>query len=1103
MRFGVTLFTSVLLLSADLWGQSTAQIQGNVQDSSGAAVPGAEVKATQTDTGVVRSVISGTDGVYVLTNLPVGPYRLEVNHQGFATYLQTGIVLQVAGNPTIDVTLKVGATSEQVQVQANAALVDVEGVGVGTVVENQRIVDLPLNGRNAFDLVQLAGAAIPQNPGSGDIPGSFNIVVAGGQPSGVEYLLDGATFNDLFDGTSLPFPFPDALQEFKVETSALSVQSGEHSAAAVNGVTKSGTNSFHGDLWEFLRNGDVNARNFFASTPDTLKRNQFGGTLGGPIKKNRLFFFGGYEGTRIRQAPTGNIAFVPTAEMLSGNFSDYASAACNGGKTLTLPAPFVNDQISPSLLSPQALKLASLLPTATNPCGRTTYGVAYDPNKWQTVGRVDYQLSDKQNLFLRYIGTSYILPPGDSNGEILASGSGGQNTLATSAVLGDTYLISSTIVNSFRASFNRISTHGTEDPSVSGCQLGVMMHCYLPNIGEFSVTGAFSVGGALADPTHAQPTIYQINDDFSVVRGAHQFGFGVIADQLRSGTGGNVYAQSSFGFTGVATGSPMADFLLGDAGSFTQGNVLNTNDRKNTVGLYAKDTWKVTSRLTLNLGIRWEPFIPEQQVSGSIYNFNLNNFLSGVKTTQYVNAPPGFTYPGDPGFQGYSGMNRQWNLWEPRVGLAWDPFGDGRTSIRASYGISSDFVNTQFYNNTASAPPFGNLIKIPGPISFANPWATYPGGNIFPYTLNKDVPFAPFGTYVAPNPNLKTTQVGQWNFAIQRQIGSDWLVSATYVGSETEHLWGSYQLNPGTIVPSSYPLGVCPAGVVTGCNSTTNLNYRRVLYLEDPQAAKDIGYLDEITDGGTASYNGLILAVQKRLSRGVSVNANYTWSHCIGDESVGAELPGGGGGYLIPDDRRFDRGNCSSGSIWGLESSDRRQILNVTAVWQTPHFSGNVFSAIGSDWRLSGIYRYNTGPSLSLTTATDRALDGQTNERPDQVLSSPLCANPGPSCYINPAAFATPALGTLTNMGTNNIPGPRFLQLDLMLSRDFRIREYGTLTVRAEAFNITNTFRAGGELNELPSGTSGVNTVEGTATFGQITSALDPRILQFAMKFVF
>ncbi|MBV9507985.1 MAG: carboxypeptidase regulatory-like domain-containing protein, partial [Acidobacteriia bacterium] len=291
----------IILLTVSLstvWAQSTAQMQGTVTDSSGSAVPAAEVKVTQTDTGSVRTVATDQGGGYVLTNLPIGPYRMEVTKTGFTTYIQTGIVLQVATNPTIDVQMKVGAVNEQVQVEANAALVEAQATGVGQVIENTRILELPLNGRLATDLIQLSGATITQGvAGAGGIPNTGQIVVAGGQAFGDLYLLDGGLFNNPWDSAFLPFPFPDALQEFKVETSSLTAQNGIHSGAAITAVTKSGTNSFHGDAFDFLRNGDLNARNFFAPTRDTLKRNQYGGVIGGPVMKDKLFFFFGYQGT--------------------------------------------------------------------------------------------------------------------------------------------------------------------------------------------------------------------------------------------------------------------------------------------------------------------------------------------------------------------------------------------------------------------------------------------------------------------------------------------------------------------------------------------------------------------------------------------------------------------------------------------------------------------------------------------------------------------------------------------------------------------------------------------------------------------------------------
>jgi hypothetical protein len=326
----------LLTIGALAWAQnvSTSQIQGTVRDPSGAAIPGAEVKATQTDTGAVRTVTTGVEGGYVITNLPIGPYRLDVTKAGFSSYAQTGIVLQVSVNPTVDVSLKVGTASESVQVEANATQVETQATGVGQVLENQRILELPLNGRNAADLITLSGPAVLASTSSSrswqGTSGGEGISVAGGTSFGTSYRLDGAMHNNPYDNFNMPLPFPDALQEFKVETSALTAQNGVHSGAAVNAVTKSGTNSIHGDAFEFIRNGVFDARNFFAASRDTLKRNQFGGTIGGPIIHNKLFFFAGIQGTTTRTAPPTNFGFVPTAQMVAGDFTSYASAACQG-----------------------------------------------------------------------------------------------------------------------------------------------------------------------------------------------------------------------------------------------------------------------------------------------------------------------------------------------------------------------------------------------------------------------------------------------------------------------------------------------------------------------------------------------------------------------------------------------------------------------------------------------------------------------------------------------------------------------------------------------------------------------------------------------------
>src|SRR5438132_10731360 len=341
-----------ILLAIVLAFQGTSQIQGIVKDTTGAVIGGAEVKATQTDTGVTRTVISAEDGVYVLPNLAIGPYRVEVSKPGFSTYVQSGIVLQVASNPTVDVTLKVGEVAQAIQVEANAALVDLQGMSVGSVIENARILELPLNGRNPVELIQLAGAAVPAGQaGTAGMPGGRFISIGGGLLSGVSYVLDGTLYNNPFDAVNLPFPFPDALQEFKVETSSLTAQNGLHSAGAVSAVVKSGTNMFHGDLFEFFRNGKLNARNADALRRDTLKRNQYGGTIGGPIKKDKVFFFAGYQGTKTRSDPVDRTGFVPTARMLAGDFSGCGFAQARDPDTgVNVP----NNQVLPSRFASQS-----------------------------------------------------------------------------------------------------------------------------------------------------------------------------------------------------------------------------------------------------------------------------------------------------------------------------------------------------------------------------------------------------------------------------------------------------------------------------------------------------------------------------------------------------------------------------------------------------------------------------------------------------------------------------------------------------------------------------------------------------------------------------
>jgi hypothetical protein len=528
----------LLLCSTAAFAQATAELNGRVSDESGAVLPGVSVTATQTDTGFTRTAVTDGNGVYTMPNLPTGPYRLEVALQGFRTYVQTGIVLQVAAAPTINAVLAVGNLEETVAVEAAAPLVDVRSAGISEVVEQERILELPLQGRNVTDLIVLAGAAVSMpNAGPKSIPGSTGMAVAGGLPIGVAYTLDGAMHNNPYDNYNMPLPFPDALQEFSVATSGLSAQSGTHAGGSVNAVTKSGTNTLHGNLFEFVRDKRFNATAAFAplgpdgaKMDDGLVRHQPGGTLGGPIVRDRMFFFAGYQGTFVRVTPANAQSRVPTAAMLAGDFTAFASPACNAGRQITLRAPFVNNQIDPRLFSPAAMKVATFLPPSTDPCGEIRFSAPESYDQGQIVTKVDYQLGSNHSLFGRYMVTLSDKAPGwPGSGNVLTTrpADTAQKHRAHSLTVGDTRVFGANTVNSFRVAWNRSQAGYHLEPYFGPEQVGVKnFHNYVPGIMSITVTGAFMTANGGSVLGQFDTDAYQIGDNLTVVRGSHQATFG-------------------------------------------------------------------------------------------------------------------------------------------------------------------------------------------------------------------------------------------------------------------------------------------------------------------------------------------------------------------------------------------------------------------------------------------------------------------------------------------------------------------------------------------------------------------------------------------------
>jgi len=577
----------------------------------------------------------------------------------------------------------------------------------------------------------------------------------------------------------------------------------------------------------------------------------------------------------------------------------------------------------------------------------------------------------------------------------------------------------------------------------------------------------------------------------------------------------NVGAIPGVGTPIVGTGAAITDFLTGRITSLHQANPNPENLTQNYFALYLQDTWKASRKLTLNLGLRWAPFLPMQFTDGNVYTFNLENFYKGVQSKVIPSAPPGFSYPGDPGFHAKSGMENRWKNFEPRVGLAWDPAGDGKTAIRIGGGIAHDFIRMDLHENTSSVAPF-RLTVTPSVIGLDNP---FPGGNPFPYTFDSARPIFPStplyqGFFPIPS-DLKTTEQYSWNLAIQRQLTPSLFASATYVGTHLIHTWSAIDLNPGLFIPGNCAAGQYGLTAPGPCTQSNNINQRRLLLLTNANAPNvaTLGSMEQLDDGGTQSYNGLLLNARLRLNQRVNLDGNYTWSHCIGLPittltNLGAANPHGPYQNNGPNDRRLDTGDCTSSAA--ISALDLRHIANITLVTTTPKYSGDSWlRRISSAWTFSTIFQTRSGAPFTAGTGGDQAYNGVAipgggalpiPQRPNQVLSDTASPTRSQGClpspcvsWFNVAAVAQPVAGTYGNMGVGSLRGPGFWDWSQTVSRKFQVAERQELEIRLEAFNVTNSLRLGNPNVTLSGG-----------QFGRITSSNGgPRVMQVALKYVF
>ncbi len=889
---------ALLGVAQQAWAQGgAASLRGTVTDPSGASVPSAKVTATQVGTGLARTVTADSEGNYLIPQLAPADYVLTVQAQGFTTFSQKGITLLADQSLTNNVRLQLGATTQAVNVQAAVTQVDTTTATLNQVVNQTQMVELPLNGRNAAALTLLvAGAAPAPSNGGGalqgitkEFPSQITVATSGVQEDQVNYMLDGATYNDLMYSVNMPFPFPDALEEFSVQTSNYAAQYGDNSGGVVNIITKSGSDTLHGNLFEFDRNAIFNARNFFAIPKrDQLKRNQYGGTIGGPVDipglykgKDRTFFFFGYQGTRIRNVGNTSTAYVPTtSELQNGDFSAYLSAtnASNPLKkavTLINPTtgqPFSGNIIPTTMFNTVATNMEKYLPQVTG-TGLVSYVSRTIQNENEVVYRVDHAINSQDHLTFR--GTwNHLFNDGYFDKTNISSLAGYSNLAAQDYLLHESHTFRSNLFNDFRFSYGREYVfRGPEAGAPGWPELGVQ------NIVDPAphAVYAFSVSGFFSASEYPLAVFSRQNfawaDDLSWVKGSHNIQFGTSVERWRVDSVNQGQAQPGFTFSASnGTGLALANFLIGDVYQFTQQQGEPTNLRDTFIGLYAQDSFRATRRLTLNYGIRWEPGIPWNSVLPSVNYFKPSNFYNGVHSTVFTNAPVGLQFQGDAGVPGYIGFNSNMSAIMPRVGFAYDVRGNGKTSIRGGGGLFYDtrmgtsLLNTVLPGNSPYNPTLTLLTSAIGP--FSNPYQ---------YTTN------PFPTPVVPPANTSfvsplTVQtvdgshvnqvipvVGNWNLAVEQELGPGWLLRVAYVGNRGWHIRELAQLNPA----------------VYASGATTSTTQARRIF-------QGYGSITQMTMDAESFYNALQLSLEKRFGQGnvlhgLRLMANYTYSKAMDD----------------------------------------------------------------------------------------------------------------------------------------------------------------------------------------------------------------------------
>lgn len=1055
------------------WAQATASIHGTVMDATGASIPDARITATNLGSNLTRTVTTDMAGRYVIPLLPIGIYTVRVEKAGFQAFLQQNVLLQVNTEVKVDARLEVGATTEQVNVSSQAALVQTNSSALVQVVDQQRVADLPLNGRNVLQLLTLNAGVSDRNvpatvQGANLGFGAYQVRVSINGARGINgnFLLDNADHNEAQTNLPRPFPNVDAVQEFSVQTSSFDAQYGRGVGGVVNVVTKSGTNEFHGTLFDFFRNYKLNAANFFSGR-DALKRNQFGGALGGPIVKDRTFFFGSYQGTRIRSSTPGAVRTAPSEAMKNGNFAEWLRP--NGQGAIRDPlAPtqvFPANMIPRARINPISAKLMNMFPSSTDSTYQIRFGTPVSITEDnQVIARLDHMIGQRHRFsaryfFLRFVNPALILP---TNILYALDGTEG-NEHATS--VNHTFSISSNWVNSFNFSYNTSepARRTASQPVLTLESLGSRVtnspqanHLNLSTSG-WSGIGLGNVGLSVTRSLH-------ISNTASYATGRHNMRFGGDFRRYRTGFASYFLTGGQANFTGQLFSNPglqnagnaYAEFLMGQVASWRQLSTSRLAAINPIYSLFIQDDIRLTPKLTVNLGLRYDP-----KLGLTEGNDQHTTFIAGRQSASFPRAPQGLLFTGDEGVGGKSIPN-DWNNLAPRVGFAWNLM--PKTVLRGAYGLFFDEYMGLFYNRTIQGQPWVADATLVGPLPLSDP---YRGGPLIEpdnYTPNRNGAFLDFATYAVPTRNMQAGYMQNWNLVLERELPSAILFRVAYVGSKGTHLLMTTDLNAG----------VYRAGATAG-----NLNSRR------PYAR--IGPLQVGQSNGNSTYNSMQVTVQRRLASGVSVLANYTWSKAIDYASFGSIE----GNQTGPDpvNVRNNRGPADF---------DLAQRVVISGIWELPKLKNWTPAAkwVLGGWQQNAIISAQTGPPISIRSGVDNDFNGVGGDFGDYRGGQWKLGSRSKADQIrrwfDTTQFATNAVGTIGSGRRGQLRAPGDWNVDYSIFKNFELRESQKLQFRAELFNAFNHANLG-QPNET------VNS----PIFGVITTASAPRIVQLALKYIF